>query len=155
MSIESDNISSRTVYSLDSYLQLIYISLSSLEIEHKLTTFPKNKTDLNFVITSIIKILKKNDELIHRAVSLWEQIEVSENQEYYGIVKKYFDSFNQLIRDNDKLNLNLEETDKLIIAPKILTDLLFYSSISGERLLRDKLELLFNANINPEESNEV
>ena len=59
MSTEPQNISPETYNSLDNYLQLIYTGLLALDIEHKLTTFPKNKTDLNFVITSIIKIIKK------------------------------------------------------------------------------------------------
>ncbi|WP_069790913.1 DUF3038 domain-containing protein [Cyanobacterium sp. IPPAS B-1200] len=145
MSTEPQNISPETYNSLDNYLQLIYTGLLALDIEHKLTTFPKNKTDINFVITSIIKIIKKNDELIHRAVSLLEQIETSDEKEYYGIVQSYLNTFNKLVRDSDIFQNNLqEERNQSVIALKILIDLLFYSSISGERLLRDKLESLFN-----------
>ncbi|AUC60761.1 hypothetical protein AA637_06170 [Cyanobacterium sp. HL-69] len=156
MSTEPQNISPETYNSLDNYLQLIYTGLLALDIEHKLTTFPKNKTDLNFVITSIIKIIKKNDELIHRAVSLFEQIETSDDKEYYGIVQSYFNTFNKLVKDSDTFQNNLqEERNQSVIATKILIDLLFYSSISGERLLRDKLESLFNTNFKVEEDNEI
>ncbi|MBE9222302.1 DUF3038 domain-containing protein [Cyanobacterium stanieri LEGE 03274] len=155
MSSQSQDIFSENYYSLDNYLQLIYIALLSLEIDHKITTIPKNKTDLNFVITSVIKIIKKSDELIYRAVSLWEQINSSDNKEYYGIVKKYLETFNQLLNVNGKITINLEEKDISIIAFKMLTDLLFYSSMSGERLLRNKLELLFDLKVEQEENNEV
>lgn len=157
MSLEPPNdVLSSKENSLNNYLQLIYISFLSLNIDTKLTVLPQNQTDLNFVITSIIKIVKKNDELIHRAVSLWEQIANSDDQKnYYGIVRDYLDNFSQITTDSDKFSIKLEQQDIYAVALKILTDLLFYSSISGERLLRDKLELLFKENITPVEDNEI
>ncbi|AFZ46247.1 hypothetical protein Cyast_0267 [Cyanobacterium stanieri PCC 7202] len=151
-----NNILPENENSLNNYLQLIYIGLLSLNIETKLSVLPQNQTDLNFVITSVIKIVKKNDELIHRAVSLWEQIENSDDKNnYYGIVRDYLDNFNKITADSDKFTVNLGQKDIFTVALKILTDLLFYSSISGERLLRDKLELLFKENITPVEDDEI
>ncbi len=132
---------------LADYLQLIYIAISSLEIDSKLSVFPQNQTDLNFVISSLIKIIKKNDDLIHRTVSLWEQIEtLDDNRNYYGVVQDYLDNFNQISQNNPKLKINLQREKVPSIALKILTDLLFYSSISGEKFLKEKLEKLFNQN---------
>lgn len=152
----SNHILPENENSLNNYLQLIYIGLLSLSIETKLSVLPQNQTDLNFVITSIIKLVKKNDELIYRAVSLWEQIENSDDKNtYYGTVRDYLNNFTKIITDSDKFTINLGQKEIHTVAFKILTDLLFYSSVSGERLLRDKLELLFKENITPVEDNEI
>lgn len=144
MSPSQESLKIDKIDPLNYYLQLIYIAILSLDIESKLTVIPQNKIDLNFVISSLIKIVKKNDDLIHRAVSLWEQIENSESENsYYGIVEEYLANFTDYAQNHPKFKVNLDSHQIPSIALKILTDLLFYSGISGEKLLRDKLETLF------------
>jgi len=144
MSSSQESLNVDKIDPLSYYLQLIYIAILSLEIDSKLTVIPQNKIDLNFVISSLMKIIRKNDDLIHRAVSLWEEIEnLDSENNYYGIVEEYLVNFTDYAQNHPKFKVNLDSNEIPSIAFKILTDLLFYSSISGEKLLRDKLEKLF------------
>lgn len=130
---------------LEYNLSLIYLGILSLEIETRLNVIPQNKTDLNFVVDNIIKLLKKNQELLYRVVSLGEQIEtLYSDQEYYGTIKNYLENFRELGENHEKLKLDLPPEKIKEIAINTLTELLFYSGISGEKLLRNKLETLLN-----------
>lgn len=71
-----------------------------------------------------------------------EQIENSEQNNYYGIVKEYLDNFFGLSESEETLSLNLTQEQKLSLALKVLTDLLFYSSRSGQRYLHKQLQCL-------------
>ena len=86
--------------------------------------------------------MQKNEELIRRACSLLEQIENSDQNNYYGIVKEYLDRFLNLSESDQGLSLELTEKQKLSLALKVLTDLLFYSSRSGQHYLQKQLQCL-------------
>lgn len=123
-------------------IKLIYLGILALGIKLESTVIPISKSELDLVIEYISKVLQKNEELIRRACSLLEQIENSEQTNYYGIVKEYLDRFSQLSDSEQGLSLDLTEKQKLSLALKVLTDLLFYSSRSGQRYLRKQLQCL-------------
>ncbi|MBF2055976.1 MAG: DUF3038 domain-containing protein [Cyanobacterium sp. T60_A2020_053] len=139
----NENPAPSTPSPLEYNLSLIYLGILSLEIETRLNVIPQNKTDLNFVVDNVIKLLKKNQELLYRVVSLWEQIEtLQSDQEYYGTIKDYIENFKESVENYEKFKLNLPSDKIKDIALNTLTELLFYSGISGEKLLRNKLENL-------------
>lgn len=123
-------------------IKLIYLGILALGIKLESTVIPISKSELDLVIEYISKVLQKNEELIRRACSLLEQIENSEQTNYYGIVKEYLERFSQLSDSEQGLSLDLTEKQKLSLALKVLTDLLFYSSRSGQRYLRKQLQCL-------------
>lgn len=123
-------------------IKLIYLGILALGIKLESTVIPISKSELDLVIEYISKVLQKNEELIRRACSLLEQIENSEQTNYYGILKEYLERFSQLSDSEQGLSLDLTEKQKLSLALKVLTDLLFYSSRSGQRYLRKQLQCL-------------
>lgn len=123
-------------------IKLIYLGILALGIKLESMVIPISKSELDLVVEYISKVLQKNEELIRRACSLLEQIENSEQNNYYGIVKEYLDNFFGLSESEETLSLNLTQEQKLSLALKVLTDLLFYSSRSGQRYLHKQLQCL-------------
>jgi len=123
-------------------IKLIYLGILALGIKLESTVIPISKSELDLVIEYISKVLQKNEELIRRACSLLEQIENSDQNNYYGIVKEYLDRFSNFSESDQGLSLALTEKQKLSLALKVLTDLLFYSSRSGQRYLQKQLQCL-------------
>ncbi len=123
-------------------IKIIYLGILALGIKLESTVIPISKSELDLVIEYISKVLQKNEELIRRACSLLEQIENSEQNNYYGIIKEYLDRFLNLSESNQGLSIALTEKQKLSLALKVLTDLLFYSSRSGQRYLQKQLQCL-------------
>lgn len=123
-------------------IKLIYLGILALGIKLESTVIPISKSELDLVIDYISKVLQKNEELIRRACSLLEQIENSDQNNYYGIVKEYLDRFSNLSESDQGLSFELTEKQKLSLALKVLTDLLFYSSRSGQRYLQKQLQCL-------------
>lgn len=121
-------------------LKLIYLSILSLEIPLESLFIPEEKVQVDFLINSLVNTLRKNDELIRRAVSLLEQIKQSEKPEdYYGLVQEYLTKFTELSHSHPDLKLDLDPNKLEAIALKLLANLLFYSSQIGENLLQHKL----------------
>ena len=124
-------------------IKLIYLSILALGINLESTFIPTSKSELDLVIEYIVEVLQKKEELIRRACSLLEQINKSNNADYYyGIVKDYLENFTELSRSHPKLSLKLREEEEFSIATKVLTDLLFYSSKSGQNYLHKQLQCL-------------
>ncbi|AFZ53104.1 DUF3038 domain-containing protein [Cyanobacterium aponinum UTEX 3222] len=123
-------------------IKLIYLGILALGIKLESMVIPISKSELDLVVEYLSKVLQKNEELIRRACSLLEQIENSEQNNYYGIVKEYLDNFFGLSESEETLSLNLTQEQKLSLALKVLTDLLFYSSRSGQRYLHKQLQCL-------------
>ena len=124
-------------------IKLIYIAILALDISLESTFIPTSKSELDLVIKYIVEILQKKEETVRRACSLLEQIEQSQQQTfYYGIVKKYLDNFDKISNSHEQLLLSLPENQLESIALKTLTNLLFYSSNSGELYLRKQLQCL-------------
>lgn len=123
-------------------IRIIYLGILALGIKLESTVIPISKSELDLVIEYISKVLQKNEELIRRACSLLEQMENSEQNNYYGIVKEYLDRFSNLSESEQGLSIELTEKQKLSLALKVLTDLLFYSSRSGQRYLQKQLQCL-------------
>lgn len=124
-------------------IKLIYLGILALGIELESTFIPNSKSELDLVIEYLVEVLQKNEELIRRASSLLEQINQSDNPDYYyGIVKNYLTEFSRLSRSHPNLSLDLPEKEELTIMLKILTDLLFYSSKSGHNYLKNQLQCL-------------
>jgi len=123
-------------------IKIIYLGILALGIKLESTVIPISKSELDLVIEYISKVLQKNEELIRRACSLLEQIENSDQNNYYGIVKEYLDRFSNFSESDQGLSLALTEKQKLSLAYKVLTDLLFYSSRSGQRYLQKQLQCL-------------
>ena len=124
-------------------IKLIYIGILALDIPLESTFIPKSKSELDLVIKYIVEVLQKKEETLRRACSLLEQIEQSEQQNfYYGLVKQYLDNFEKLSSDHEQLSVDLAEQELKSIALKTLTNLLFYSSNSGEFYLQQQLQCL-------------
>ena len=123
-------------------IKLIYIAILALEIPLESTFIPTSKSELDLVVKFIVEVLQKKEETIRRACSLLEQIEQSQQQNYYGIVKKYLDRFDKLSSTHEELSVDLSEKDLHSIALKTLTNLLFYSSNLGEFYLQQQLQCL-------------
>jgi hypothetical protein len=124
-------------------IKLIYLGILALGIELESTFIPTTKSELDLVIEYLVEILQKKQELIRRGCSLLEQINCSDNTDYYyGMVKDYITKFSQLSRSHPDLSVNIPETEELTIAIKTLTDLLFYSSRSGQNYLKEQLQCL-------------
>ena len=124
-------------------IKLIYLGILALGLELESTFIPTSKSELNLVIEYVVEVLQKRQELIRRACSLLEQINQSDNPNYYyGIVKNYLTQFSRLSRSHPKLSVMISEDQELTIALKTLTDLLFYSSKSGQNYLKEQLQCL-------------
>ena len=124
-------------------IKLIYLSILALGINLESTFIPTSKSELDLVIEYVLEVLQKKEESIRRACSLLEQINRSDNTNYYyGIVKDYLEKFIDLSRSHPQLSVNLEEKEEFSIAIKVLTDLLFYSSKSGTNYLKQQLQCL-------------
>ena len=124
-------------------IKLIYLAMLALGIELESMFIPTSKSELDLVIEYIVEVLQKSQELIRRACSLLEQINQSDNPNYYyGIVKNYLTKFSSLSRSHPHLSVSFPEKEELTIALKILTDLLFYSSQSGHNYLKEQLQCL-------------
>ena len=125
-------------------IKLIYIAILALDIPLESTFIPTTKSELDLVIKYIVEILQKKEEKIRRACSLLEQIDQSQQQDfYYGLVKKYLDNFDKLCSSKVELMIDLpEDKDLNSIALKTLTNLLFYSSNLGEFYLQQQLQCL-------------
>ena len=124
-------------------IKLIYIGILSLGIDLESTFIPTSKSELDLVVEYIIEVLQKREELIRRACSLWEQINQSDNVNYYyGIVKEYLQKFSYSCQSHRYLGVKLTAEEEKSIAMKTLTDLLFYSSKSGKMYLKQQLQCL-------------
>ena len=123
-------------------LKLIYLSILSLGIPLESLFIPEEKVQVDFLINSLVNTLRKNDELIRRAVSLLEQIKQSEKPEdYYGLVQEYLTKFTESSESHSDLKVDLDQDQQQAIALKLLANLLFYSSQIGESLLQHQLYL--------------
>ncbi|MBL1210136.1 DUF3038 domain-containing protein [Geminocystis sp. GBBB08] len=124
-------------------IKLIYLGILALGIKIESTVIPLSNSELDLLIEYLAEILQRNDELIRRACSLLEQIENSDSgNNYYGIVKDYLDQFLILSQSEEFLEINLSLENQSSFALKLLTDLLFYSGISGKGFLKQKLQCL-------------
>ncbi|BAQ62722.1 hypothetical protein GM3708_3128 [Geminocystis sp. NIES-3708] len=124
-------------------IKLIYLGILALGIKIESTVIPVSNSELDLLIEYLAEILQRNDELIRRACSLLEQIETSnEKNYYYGIVKDYLDQFLVLSQSEEFLDINIAVENQSYFALKILTDLLFYSGKSGKRFLKQQLQCL-------------
>ena len=124
-------------------IKLIYLSILALGIRLESTFVPTSKSELDLVIEYVVEILQKNEELVRRACALLEQIHNSDNADYYyGIVRDYLQQFSSLSRSHPQLAVEIEEEEEFNVAIKTLTDLLFYSSKSGENFLKKQLQCL-------------
>lgn len=124
-------------------IKLIYLGILALGIKIESTVIPLSNSELDLLIEYLIEILQRNDELIRRACSLLEQIEISDDKNhYYGIVKDYLDQFFVLSQCEEFLDINIPSENQSYIALKILTDLLFYSGKSGKYFLKQQLQCL-------------
>lgn len=141
---EQDNLINVEKVSLTpNKIKLIYLGILALDIKLESTVIPISKSELDLVIEYLTDVLRKNEELIRRSCSLLEQIENShQDSYYYGIVKDYLDKFIFLGRSQYQLSLELDDEELSSLALKILTDLLFYSSRSGKRYLKNELQCL-------------
>ncbi|NCO75494.1 MAG: DUF3038 domain-containing protein [Cyanobacteria bacterium] len=124
-------------------IKLIYLGILALGIKLESTVIPISKSELDILIEYLAELLQKNDELIRRACSLLEQIDSSENTNYYyGIVKDYLDKFLLLSQSHESLSIEINSEIQNSLALKTLTDLLFYSSKSGKYFLKHQLQCL-------------
>ncbi|BAQ65832.1 DUF3038 domain-containing protein [Geminocystis sp. NIES-3709] len=124
-------------------IKLIYLGILALGINLDSKVIPKSKSELDILIEYLVELLQKNDELIRRACSLLEQIDNSENVNYYyGTVKDYLDKFLFLAESDPVLSIEITSEEKNIIPLKVLTDLLFYGTNSGKLFLKQQLQCL-------------
>lgn len=124
-------------------IKLIYLGILSLNINLESKVIPKSKSELDILIEYLVELLQKNDEIIRRACSLLEQIDNSDNTDYYyGTVKDYLDKFLNLAKSDPILKIEIEDKNQTMIALKVLTNLLFYSSKSGKNFLKQQLQCL-------------
>lgn len=124
-------------------IKLIYLGILALDIKLESKVIPKTKSELDILIEYLVELLQKNDEVIRRACSLLEQIDNSDNTEYYyGTVKDYLDKFFDLAKSDPLLTIEIEAKNQTIIALKLLTNLLFYGSKSGKKFLKQQLQCL-------------
>lgn len=124
-------------------IKLIYLGILALGIKLESKVIPKRKSELDILIEYLVELLQKNDELIRRACSLLEQIDNSDNANYYyGTVKDYLDNFFELAKSDPILSVEIHPEKQTIIALKVLTNLLFYGSKSGKIYLKQQLQCL-------------
>ncbi|MGI0483342.1 DUF3038 domain-containing protein [Geminocystis sp. CENA526] len=124
-------------------IKLIYLGILALGIPLESKVIPKRKSELDILIEYLVELLQKNDELIRRACSLLEQIDNSDNANYYyGTVKDYLDKFLDLAKSDPILSVEIHPEKETIIALKVLTNLLFYGSKSGKIYLKQQLQCL-------------
>ncbi len=131
-------------------IKLIYLSLLALGIKLESTFIPTTKSELDLVIEYVVEVAQNKEERIRRACSLLEQIDNSDDVNYYyGIVKDYLEKFSDLCRSPDQtltnnidLSVNIPPEQEFSIAIKTLTDLLFYSTQSGKNYLKQHLQCL-------------
>lgn len=124
-------------------IKLIYLGILALGIKLDSLVIPKTKSELDILIDYLVELLQKNDELVRRACSLLEQIENSENSNYYyGTVKDYLDRFAMLAKSDPMLSVEMSSEEEIFMALKVLTNLLFYGSKSGKMFLKEQLQCL-------------
>lgn len=124
-------------------IKLIYLGILALGINLESKVIPKSKSELDILIEYLVELLQKNDEVIRRACSLLEQIDNSDNSNYYyGTVKDYLDKFLDLSKSDPLLTIQIEPKNQTIIPLKLLTNLLFYGSKSGKDFLKQQLQCL-------------
>ena len=119
-------------------IKLIYLATLALGIKLDSIFIPTSKSELDLVIEYVVEVLQKQEELVRRACSLLEQIQRSDNVNYYyGVVREYLEKFTELSRSHPQLSVKLEPEEELAIAMKLLTDLLFYGSKYGKNYLKN------------------
>lgn len=124
-------------------IKLIYLGILALDINLESKVIPKSKSELDILIEYLVELLQKNDEVIRRACSLLEQIDNSDNSDYYyGTVKDYLDKFLDLAKSDPLLTIEIDAKNQTMIPLKVLTNLLFYGSKSGKNFLKQQLQCL-------------